>query len=204
MRYNDVKTDVRPEVYVTFRQALNTPVTVVAKTALDPASAAAALRTALSRTDPTRSVTFTDITTLDAALSRVLAQPRFYLVMVGVFAVVAFLLASLGIYGTMMFWVGDRWREFGIRIALGANRASVASLLLGHGLGFAAAGMAAGLVALAAGRRLLSGLLFQVAPADPIVLASAISLLTLAAFVAGLVPARRIARVDPVTTLRAE
>jgi putative ABC transport system permease protein len=204
IRYNDLKTDVRPEIYVTFRQALNTPLTVVAKTSLDPVSAAAALRTALSRTDPTHSVTFTDVTTLDAQLSRVLAQPRFYLVMVGVFASVAFLLAALGIYGTMMFWVGERWREFGIRIALGANRASITSLLLRHGLGFAGAGMVLGLGALVAGRRLLASLLFQVAPADPLVLGGAIALLAVAALVAAALPARRVARVDPVTTLRSE
>ena len=204
MRYNDLKTAVRAEIYVTFRQALNTPVTVVAKTSLDPAAATAALRAAVERTDPTHSVTLSDITTLDAQLARVLAQPRFYLVMVGVFAAVAFLLAGLGIYGTMMFWIGERWREFGIRIALGADRASVTSLLMRHGLGFAGAGMALGLVALVAGRRLLASLLFQVAPADPVVLGSTLALLAVAAFVAAALPARRVARVDPVMTLRAE
>ncbi len=204
MRYNDLTADVRPEIYVTFRQGLNTPVFIVAKSAIDAAALTASIRASLSLADPTHSATLTDIATLDARMSRVLARPRFYLVMVAVFATVACLLAALSIYGTMMLWIGERWREFGIRIALGANHVHVTGLLLRHGLTFAGAGLLAGLVAALAGQRLIASLLFQVAPSDPIVLGSAVAVLAAAAFVAAAVPARRVARVDPVTTLRAE
>ncbi len=204
MRYNDVTADARAEIYVTFRQSLNTPASIVVKAATDSATTAVAVRSALARTDPSQSVTLTDIATLDARLSRVLARPRFYLVMVGVFGAVALLLAALGIYGTMMFWVGERWREFGIRIALGARSADVTSLLVRHGLMFAGAGMAAGLIGAVLGRRLIASLLFEVSPADPVVLAATLALLGAAAVIAAVVPARRVARVDPVATLRAD
>jgi putative ABC transport system permease protein len=204
MRYNDLTADVRPELYVTFRQGLNTPVYVVTKGAVDAATLTDSLRAALRFADPTRSVTLTDIASLDARMSRVLARPRFYLVMVAVFAGVACLLAAVGIYGTMMFWIGERWREFGIRIALGANHVHVTRLLVRHGLSFAGAGLVVGLAAALAGHRLIASLLFQVAPSDPIVLSIVIVLLSAAAVVAAVVPARRVARVDPVSTLRAE
>lgn len=204
MRYTDLKTSLRPEIYVTFRQALNTPVSIVVKSSLDAATTAAAVRGALTRADATRSVTFSDMSTLNAQLARVLARPRFYLVMVCVFAAVAFMLAALGIYGTMMFWVGERWREFGIRIALGAKSADVTALLLKHGLSFAGVGLVTGLAAVLAGRQLLTGLLFEVGPADPAVLMATLGLLAGAAVIAALVPARRVVRVDPVSTLRAD
>lgn len=204
MRYNDVTAANRAEIYVTFRQGINTPVSLVVKSAMESAAVTTAVRAAVRAADPTNSVTLNDVSTLDAQMARVLARPRFYLVMVAVFATVAVMLAALGIYGTMMFWIGERWREFGIRIALGARSQDVTALLVRHGLVFAVSGILVGLAGAIASRKLIATLLFEVSPADPAVLATTIALLGGAAVVAAIVPARRVAGVDPVATLRAE
>ena len=113
-------------------------------------------------------------------------------------------LAAIGIYGVIAYSVVQRTREIGVRIALGARRADVMRLVLGEGLGMAAAGVALGLAGAAALTRLMASLLFSVTPHDPLTFAAGASLLLLMALLASFIPARRALRVDPMTALRTD
>ena len=137
-------------------------------------------------------------------LSENVAAPRFRTLLFGVFAGLAVCLAMAGVYGVMAFAVGQRSNEIGLRIALGASKGSVLRLILGEGLAFAGVGLALGLAAAVAGTRLLTTILFQVKPNDPLVYIGVAVLLGLVTLFAGYVPARRAASIDPLTALRQE
>jgi ABC-type antimicrobial peptide transport system permease subunit len=126
------------------------------------------------------------------------------LVLIGVFGGTALLLALAGIYGSMAFRVARRTHEIGVRMALGAKPARVVSMVVRRSLLLAGVGVAAGLAIALAASRLVSSLLYGIAPHDAISYAAAAAVLLLAAVAAGLVPALRAARVDPVTALRSE
>jgi putative ABC transport system permease protein len=129
---------------------------------------------------------------------------RFPALLIGAFAVLAVLLAAVGIYGVLSYLVAQRTRELGVRMALGAQPGNILRLLLGDGLRLAGIGIAIGLVAALAVMRLLGGLLFGVAPSDVMVLFSATALIALVALAACSLPAIRAARVDPMVALRYE
>jgi ABC-type antimicrobial peptide transport system permease subunit len=131
-----------------------------------------------------------------------LAGARLATWLLGFFAGVALLLAGLGIYGTIAYLVRQRFREFGIRMALGARRGAIFRMVVGRGLALAAAGAALGLGAALLLQRAVSGLLYELSPTDPATYAGVVALLALAALAASYLPARRATRVDPVTTLR--
>jgi ABC-type antimicrobial peptide transport system permease subunit len=120
------------------------------------------------------------------------------------FAAVALLLAAVGVYGVVSQTMGERTREFGIRLALGADRASLYRLVLGQTGALVGIGLAIGLAGTAAGTRLLAALLFGANPTDPLMLGSASVLLACTALGASVVPARRAAHVDPVRALKAD
>ncbi|MGH8102437.1 MAG: FtsX-like permease family protein, partial [Chthoniobacterales bacterium] len=144
------------------------------------------------------------ITTMDQSVAASLATRRLTMVLLAAFAVLALILASVGLYGVMALTVTQRTRELGIRMALGAERASIFRLVLGHGMSLMAIGIAVGLVgALAAGRALMS-LLYNVATLDPGAVATAVFSLLTVALIACCVPARRATRVDPIVALRTE
>jgi putative ABC transport system permease protein len=132
------------------------------------------------------------------------AQPRVYLLLLSLFAAVAVLLAALGIYGVLMHAVAQRTREIGIRLALGARRGEVIRLVVRQALGVALAGLAMGLVAAAGATRLMTGLLFHIAPTDAPTYAVVAVALFAVAVVASYLPARRAARIDPVKALKYE
>ena len=132
------------------------------------------------------------------------AQPQLYLTLFSLFAVLALLLAALGLYGLIAYSVTQRTREFGIRVALGAQSADVLRLVLGQGAKLTAIGLVIGLLAAAAAARLMQALLFRTTAHDPLVFAGVVVVLTLVALVAALLPARRASRVNPMTALRAE
>jgi len=146
----------------------------------------------------------TAVRTMDQLRSTSVAQRRFNLVLLGVFATVALLLACLGTYGVMTYAVTERTHEVGIRLALGAGRADVLRLVLGRGLRLAAAGIALGLVGAVAASRGLGSLLYGISATDPITLVVAVIALGSAAILASLLPARRATRVDPMIALRSE
>jgi len=135
-------------------------------------------------------------------VSASLGAQRFNMTLLGVFAGVALLLAAVGIYGVMAHRVGERTREIGVYIALGAQRSDVLRLVLGDGARLAVAGIGLGLLGALALTRVLRSLLFEVAPTDPGTFASVVGLLVGVAAIACYLPARRAVKVDPVTALR--
>jgi putative ABC transport system permease protein len=136
--------------------------------------------------------------------SDALAQPRAYLVLLAVFAGAAVLLASVGLYGVLAQTVGQRTREIGIRMALGAERRQVVWLVMTQGGRLAVVGIVAGLVGAALASRAMAGLLFGVAPLDVPTYAAVGATLLVVALAASFIPARRAAGVDPVRALRAD
>jgi len=133
-----------------------------------------------------------------------LATRRFSMLLLSIFAAVALLLAAVGIYGVMSYSVGQRTREFGVRMALGASTGDVLRLVVRRGLVLAVIGLVLGVGAALALNRVMVSLLFEVAPTDPATFAGLSLLLVAIAAIACLVPALRAARVDPVTALRCE
>ncbi|MDQ3667091.1 MAG: ABC transporter permease [Acidobacteriota bacterium] len=142
--------------------------------------------------------------TMNEVIAGTLADRRFSMILLDAFAVVALLLASLGLYGVISYLVGQRTHELGIRIALGAQRKDVLSLVLSHGMKMALAGVALGLVAAFGLTRLLAKMLFGVSATDPATFTVIALLLTAVALLACFVPARRATKVDPLVALRYE
>jgi predicted permease len=147
------------------------------------------------------SVPITKVMTMSDVVAATVAQPRFNAVLLGLFAVLALLLGAVGIYGLMSHSVAQRVNEIGIRLALGATPGLVLRGVMAEGMTLAGIGVGVGLVAAFAGARLVSTLLFNVAPTDPLTFAAAPGILAAVACLACLVPARRATRVDPITAL---
>jgi ABC-type antimicrobial peptide transport system permease subunit len=130
------------------------------------------------------------------------AQPRFYLYLLGGFAAMALLLASAGIYGVMSYSVTQRTREIGVRLALGARRGNILTMVIAHALRLALTGAAAGIALALPLTRLMAGLLYGVQPSDPVTFVVVAALLIVVAFLASYLPARRAIHVDPMIALR--
>jgi putative ABC transport system permease protein len=144
------------------------------------------------------------ITTMDQAIAASLATRRLTMVLLAAFAVLALVLASVGLYGVMALTVTQRTRELGIRMALGAERTNIFRLVLGHGMTLMAIGIFVGLVGAIAVGRGLASLLYNVPALDPGAVAAAVFSLLGVAIIACCVPARRATRVDPIVALRTE
>jgi putative ABC transport system permease protein len=141
---------------------------------------------------------------MEATLGELVAEPRFSMLLLTIFAGVAILLASVGIYGVISYNVTQRSSEIGVRMALGAQRGDVLRLVVGQAMAMAAAGVAIGMLLSLWGSRMLSSMLFGVGPRDPLVLASVAVFLFLVALAAALAPAMRAARIDPTIAIRAD
>jgi predicted permease len=142
--------------------------------------------------------------TMDQVISDSLAARRFSMILLGIFAALALLLSSIGIYGVTSYLVGQRTQEIGIRIALGARRWEILRMILSHGARMACIGVVIGLVASLGLTRLMLGMLYGVSPIDPLTFAGVGAILTLVALAACYIPARRATRVDPMAALRYE
>lgn len=177
-------------------------VTFVIRTTSPLPALARAIRSEVRAVDP--NVPLYELGTMDEAMSESVAQPRFYTLLLGVFAAVALMLATLGVYGVIAYAVSQRTREFGIRIALGATSAAVSRVVLRRGIVLAATGMLVGIAGALAMTGVIRSLLFDVPATDPITFIGAIVVLSGAAVLASWLPARRAARVDPVIAMRAE
>ena len=151
-----------------------------------------------------RSAPVSSVTTLEQAIANAVWQPRFNLILIGLFAGLALLLAAVGIYGVMACAVTQRTQEIGIRMALGAQKRDVLKLVVGHGMRLALIGLLAGVAGALALTQLMANLLYQVKPADPMTFAVVCALLAGVVFLACWLPARRAAKVDPMTALRSE
>ena len=138
----------------------------------------------------------------EAEVDAAAAAPRFGAWLLGIFATLAVTLAGIGLMTTMGWWVRQRTRELGVRVALGASRAQLLKLVLGQGVTIAVAGVFAGLAIAAGVTRFMKSWIYGVTPLDPTVFASAIAMMVIVALVAVYVPVRRALRIDPIVALR--
>jgi putative ABC transport system permease protein len=141
---------------------------------------------------------------MDQLISESIAQPRFRSLLLGIFAALALLLASIGTYGVISYSVTQRRHEIGIRMALGAKSRDVTALVIRRGMAIALTGVAIGLIGSFALTRLLEALLFEVSTTDQTTFVEVSALLIVVAFLACWIPARRASRVDPMSALRCE
>jgi len=174
---------------------------VLARTGGDPMALAETLRRIVRERNPNVPVKFS---TMEQNLAENVAAPRFRTLLLGIFAGLAVLLAMAGIYGVMAYVVGQRRNEIGLRMALGASQANVLGLVLRHGMIYVVVGVAVGLMGAVAATRLLTSMLFEVKPTDPATYAAVAAVLAAVALAASYIPARRAAKVDPLTALRQE
>jgi ABC-type antimicrobial peptide transport system permease subunit len=160
------------------------------------------LRRIIQAIDP--QLPITSIRSMSEVASTAIAQQRFNMMLIGIFAAVALTLTMVGLYGLLSYQVAQRTREIGVRMALGARGADVLCTVVVRGLILTAAGMAVGIAGSLGLARFLNTLLFGVAATSPWVFASVTGLLLVVAFLASIIPARRAMRVDPVIALRCE
>jgi putative ABC transport system permease protein len=187
------------EMYTPFPQTPWPFMAAVVRTQADPATVAASLRAAVTALD--RDQPAGDIDTLTAYVARSIAAPRFTAMLTGGFALIALLLAALGLFSVMAYAVAQRRREIGIRMALGAQPSDVRRLVVSQALGMGLAGLGLGLAGALAVARLLGSLLFSVSANDPVTFAGVCGLLLLVVLAAAYLPARRATRVDPMVAL---
>ena len=190
------------EIYVPISQNPWYDASLSIRAALDPGPLAAAVRAAIARVD--KDLALTQVRTMDEIAAESVARPRFRARLLAGFAALALLVSATGVFGVLAFSVSRRRREFGVRMALGAQARGVLVLVLGRAVRLAVTGVAAGLLAAAALARGLSALLFGVQPIDPATFAIAALTLTLVALAAAAIPAWRAAGVDPSVVLREE
>jgi putative ABC transport system permease protein len=191
-----------PEIYVPITQNPWFWAAIAVRTQGDPLGMVAAVKAAVSRIDKQEPVT--RIRTMDQVLAESVTEPRFRAGLTGAFAVIALALAAVGIFGVLAFSVSQRTREFGIRMALGAQSADVLRMVMREALKITVAGVAAGLLLAAALTRSLAALLFGVQPHDFATFAGSAALLAAVALIACAAPALRAARVDPAVALHQE
>ncbi len=202
LRYAHLDTAPEPELFTNYGGADFFGMTLVIRTAADPAAAAPEIRTLLSSVD--RDVPLFDVRPLDAALADSIAPRRFNTLLLGTFAASALLLALIGIYGVIAYAVAQRTHEIGVRMALGAQRRQVVRMVARQGMSIASVGILAGMALALALTRLLTKMLYEVTPTDPQTFGLVIALLGASAFLAGCIPALRAARVDPIVALRCD
>jgi putative ABC transport system permease protein len=207
VRTTALDTPMEPEVYIPAAQvavdaSFFWPQHLVVRTSGDPLALAAAVRAAVSNVDPDEPVA--NIRSMAQIVDIELMNRNTQMVLVAVFAALALIMASIGLYGVLAYNVAQRTPEIGVRIALGAEPSAVMRMVVGHGGAIAVTGIAVGLLLSIGAGRLLSSLLYQVSPYDPVVLLATTSLLLIVALAACWLPARRAAHVDPLVALRAE
>jgi putative ABC transport system permease protein len=191
-----------PQIYLNLYQRQAKDLAVFVRGRLDPVATPVELREQVQSIDPTLPVFGAQ--ELKQTVSASLAERRFLMEIVALFALTALLLAGLGIYGVISYIVSERTHEIGIRIALGAENKSVLQMVLRQGLSLAAAGAAVGLLGAVIVSHLMRGLLYGVRPTDPLTFAGVAILLIGVALLACYIPARRATRVDPLVALRHE
>jgi predicted permease len=202
VKYNSVRDPAPPTLYAPLRQRCCPGVAFEVRTAVDPATLANTVRDAIREIDPNLPVTNT--TTQAEQLEGRLAQEKLFAQAYTLFGLLALALASIGLFGLMSYSVARRTNEIGIRMALGARRGDVVSLVMKESLAMVASGIGIGLAAAMVAGRFVAALLFGLPPGDLPTIALAVSLMVAVSMLAGYLPARRAARVDPMVALRCE
>ena len=191
-----------PQIYLPYRQWPVQSMSVVVKTTTPPESLVAAIRQEVHAIDPNLPVS--NIGSLEKIISESISQPRFYMLLLGIFASVALLLAAIGIFGVLSYAVSQRTREIGIRMALGAPGRTVVNLIVRQAMILVVSGVIAGTTAALFVSQTMTKMLFGVTPTDPVTFAGVAAVLVGVALFASYLPARRATRVDPIVALRAE
>jgi len=202
MHLISLKVPPKPQIYVPYPQFAIQSLSIFMRTQVDSGSVTTALHRAVSEID--KEVPVYRSRLLADYRSQSIAQPRLNAMLVGLFALIALLLAAAGVFGVMSYSVTQRTQEIGIRLALGAQRYDVLRLIIGQGMRFVGIGVLVGLIGVFACSRLLQSLLFGVGPTDLGTLFIATITLAAVAFCACYIPARRAMRVDPMQALRSE
>jgi len=199
-KYQTLLETTKPFFYVPLRQNFSTQVSLNIRTAQDAGTMATALAREVHALDS--NLAAYEMITMQEQINRATASQRVAMILLGVFGVLALLLAGVGLYGVMSYAVSQSTRELGLRMALGASPASLLRHVMSRGLALTAAGVLLGAFAALATTRLLGYLLYKVSPRDPLAFGAAFAIMTIAAVVACCVPAWRAIRIDPVRALR--
>ena len=202
VKFASLDVDTNATVYVPHSQLPISLMTFVVRTDLEPTSLASTVGAAVSSID--QELPLADVKTMDDVVDATLARPRAVSALLTSFAVIALLLAGIGVYGVMAYSVSQRTQEIGVRMALGATRAAVFRLVLGQALRLVLFGVVAGLAAAAAATRLLGSLLFETRALDPLTFTATALVLVVVAAVASYLPAWRGTRITPTDALRAQ
>jgi len=203
VRHGTLEEKAGAEMYLNFRQLGDwNAIELVIRSARPARALASDVRAVMKAFDP--NLPATEFTTLDAVVDRAVAPRRLITSLLGAFSGLALVLAAVGLYGVIAYSVGQRTREIGIRMAVGAQRADVLRLIVGEGVRMAVAGIVVGLAAAFLVTRVLDSLLFGVTARDPFIFAANAAVLVVVALLASAIPARRAARVDPMEALRNE
>jgi putative ABC transport system permease protein len=202
VKHTELTAQPRMQMYLSSLQTPFPFMNVVVRTTVDPASLTAAVRQEVWAIDPAQPVASAE--TMQQLISNSVARARFNTLLLGVFSVVALLLAAIGLYGVMAYSVTQRTHEIGIRMALGAQGRDVLRLVLRQGMTLAFLGVLTGLAAAFALTRVMASLLYGVTATDPLTFAAVALVLSLVALLATIIPARRATKVDPMVALRYE
>ena len=201
-KYNSLGEEATPYAFYPHSQVYDPAVSVILRTRTDPAALADTVRSAVRSIDANLPVF--NIRTLDAHMGIALLPVRMAATLLGVMGMLALALAAVGIYGVIAFSVSQRTREIGVRMALGAQRRDIMSLVLRHGFVLTGVGCVIGLAAAVGVTRFVTFLLYGISPLDPVTFVGIPVLLSGVALLACWIPARRAARVDPMVALRHE
>jgi putative ABC transport system permease protein len=202
VRYHELTHEVRGQVYLPYAQSSRPQLAFTVRTNGDPLALVDPIRDEVSRLD--KDIPLYKVRPMDAYVDQARAAPRFTAVLFALFAVVALLLASVGIYGVTSYAVAQRTQEIGLRMALGAQRLDILKLIVVQGVGLTVAGVAIGLLLALGLTRFLENLLFGVRPTDAATFIVVSLVLPLVALLASYIPARRATKVDPMVALRYE
>jgi len=203
VKHLSLRNEDSPEMYLPETQMPVHAMSIVIRTSVsNPSAITNSLRKELAAMDAT--IPLTSVRVFDEYISRSLARPRFNTLLLSIFAGTALVLTAIGIYGVLAYSVAQRTSEIGIRIALGAGKSSIFRLIVGQAMTLVGISLLLGLAGAFAATRLLGSLLFGVGASDPVTFISIVFLVSVVAFIAAWVPARRATRVDPIIALRAE
>ncbi|MGH7553654.1 MAG: FtsX-like permease family protein, partial [Longimicrobiales bacterium] len=196
-----VEDGIVPALYVPYTQSIMGLAQILLATDRDVEGVTADIRRAAATVVP---FPVMELSSMESRISATQTSPRFQLFLIGAFAIAAVLLSAIGLYGTLAFSVRARFKELGIRMAIGADRRSIFGLVLRQGMVVLAMGLVTGLVAALGLTRVLQSFLFRVRPIDPLAFLIGIAIICAAALLAVLRPAARAARIDPLSSIRVE